>query len=159
VTGTRDRPCGPTFRSGRFGEGCLRLLCDGAKRRRVVHGEIGEHLAIDFEAGLHQAVDQSAVGQAIDARGRVDARNPERAELALLRAPVAIRILAGLDDGLLGCAIDLAPGVVIALRLGQNFLVTAPRLDATLHSCHVLTPYFDSPAAFAANLARSAFET
>src|SRR6185436_7297131 len=108
------------------------------------------------DTGLHQAVDQTAVGQAVHARSRVDTRNPQRAELTLLRATIAIRILAGLDDGLLRCAIDLAPGVVITLRLGQNFLMTAPRLDATLHSCHVLTPYFDPPA-LAASAARSAF--
>ena len=62
----------------------------------------------------------------MQARRRIDARDPQRAELALLRATVAVGVLAGLDDRLLGGAEDLAPGVVVALRLGENFLVTAP---------------------------------
>jgi len=47
----------------------------------------------------------------------VDTRNPQRAELTLLRAAVAVSVLPGLDDCLLGGAIDLAAGVVVALRL------------------------------------------
>src|SRR6185312_15760187 len=74
--------------------------------------------------------------QAVRARRRVDARNPERTEFALLRAPIAVGVLARLDDSLLRCAIDLAPGVVIALRFRQNLLVTTTGRHATLDSCH-----------------------
>src|ERR1700730_2864986 len=69
-------------------------------------------------------------------RSSIDTRNPQRAELALLRAPVAKCVLPGLDDCLLGSAIDLAAGVVIALRLAKNFLVTAPGRHSTFNSCH-----------------------
>ena len=65
--------------------------------------------------------------------------DPQRAELALVLPPVAVGVLAGLDDRLLGGAIDLAPGVVIALGLAKNLLVTAPGRHATLDSCHVST--------------------
>src|SRR5581483_13127 len=117
-------------------EGALHLLRDGTERRLVVHGELRQHLAVDGEADLAETVDQPAVGKTVDARGRIDARDPQCPELALLSAPVAICILAGLDDRLLGGAIDLAAGVVVALRLAENLLVTAPRRHATLDSCH-----------------------
>ena len=42
----------PARRSGGFGQSRLRLLGDRAKRRRIVHRDVGEHLAVDFDAGL-----------------------------------------------------------------------------------------------------------
>src|SRR5712671_3074688 len=66
----------------------------------------------------------------------VDTRNPQRAELTLLRAAVAICVLAGFDDCLLGGAIDLTAGVVVALRLAKNLLVTATGRHSTFYSCH-----------------------
>src|SRR6185437_2802552 len=118
----------------------LRLLRDRGKRRSVMDRDVRQNLAVDLHTRLAQTVDDPSVGQAVETRCRVDARNPERAELALLLAPVAVGILPRLDDGLLRRAIDLAPGVVIALRLAENFLVTAPGRHATLDSCHVLSP-------------------
>src|SRR6516164_8256186 len=117
-------------------EGGLCLLCQRTKGRRVVHRDVSEHLAVDLHASLVQAVDDAAIGEAVDTRRRVDARDPERAELALVLPPVAIGVLPGLDDGLLRRAIDLAAGVVVALRLAKNLLVTAPGRHATFHSCH-----------------------
>src|SRR5215472_16180428 len=117
-------------------EGGLCLLRQRTKGRRVVHRDVSEYLAVDLHAGLVQSVDDAAVREAIDTRRRVDARDPERAEFALVLPPVAIGVLPGLDDGLLRRAIDLAPGVVVALRLAKNLLVTASGRHATLHSCH-----------------------
>ena len=65
-------------------ESGLGLLGDRAESGHVVHGEIRQHLAVDFDAGLHQAVDDAAVAQAVDARRGIDARDPQGAELALL---------------------------------------------------------------------------
>src|SRR5262252_2469343 len=117
-------------------EGGLCLLRQSAERRRVVHGDVGEHLAVDLDASLVQSVDDAAVGKSVDSGGGVDARDPQRAEFALVLPPVAVRILPRLDDRLLRRTVDLAPGVVVALRLAKNFLVTAPGRHATLHSCH-----------------------
>src|SRR6185437_11286909 len=114
----------------------LGLLGNRAKRRDVMHGEVRQHLAVDGDAGLAEAVDQAAVGQAELARGRVDAHDPQRAELALLLLAADVGVLLGLGDGLLGDAVDLAAGVVIALGGLQGFLVTRTRGDATLDSCH-----------------------
>src|SRR5690242_11441374 len=114
----------------------LGLLGDRTKRRDVVHGEIRQHLAVDGDAGLAEARDQAAVGQPELARGRVDAHDPQCAELALLLLAADVGVLLGLGDGLLGNAIDLAAGVVVALGGLQGFLVTRTRGDATLDSCH-----------------------
>ena len=46
-------------------EGGLCLLRDRAERRGVVHREVRQHLAVDLDASLVQAVDEAAVGQAV----------------------------------------------------------------------------------------------
>src|SRR5215831_11316727 len=130
VRSAKSRPPSADAESG------LRLLRERTEGRRVVHRDVGEHLAVDLHAGLVQSVDDAAVGKAVDTRRRVDARDPERAELALVLPPVAVGVLPRLDDGLLRRAIDLAPGIVVALRLTKNFLVTATGRHATLYSCH-----------------------
>src|SRR5579863_636549 len=119
-------------------ESGFRLLRDGAKRRRVVYGDVREHLAVDFNTGLGEAVDDAAVAQPVNTGGSVDTRDPQSAELTLFLPTIAIRVLASLDDRLFGGAIDLAPGVVVALRLAKNLLVTAPGRHATFDSCHEL---------------------
>jgi hypothetical protein len=101
-----------------------------------VHGDVREHLAVDLDAGLVQTVDDAAVRQPIQARRGIDTRDPQGAEFALVLPPVAVGVLSGLDDGLLGDAIDLAAGVVVTLRFAKNLLVTTPGRHATLNSCH-----------------------
>jgi hypothetical protein len=63
--------------------------------------------------------------------------DPQRAELALALTTVAVGVLAGLDDGLLGDAIDLAAGTVIALGLFQDLLVACACGNAAFDSWHV----------------------
>src|SRR6185437_10964261 len=103
-----------------------------------VYSDIRKHLTVDLDSGLQQAVDDAAVAQAVNASGRIDTGDPQSAELTLFRAPIAVSVLAGLDDRLLRCAINLAPGVVVALRLAKNFLMTAPSRHTTFDSCHGL---------------------
>src|SRR5690348_3500556 len=118
------------------GQAGLGLLGDRAERRDVVHGEVRKHLAVDRDAGLVEPCDQAAVGQSELARSRVDADDPQRAELALLLLAADVGVLLGLGHRLLGDAIDLAPGVVVALGCLQGLLVTRTRGNATLDSCH-----------------------
>ena len=63
------------------------------------------------------------------------------AHVALVGLAIAIRVLAGLDDGLLRRAENLATGVVVALRLLENLLVTGASDDASLNACHVSSPH------------------
>src|SRR5579883_24056 len=124
----------------RLREAGFRLLRDRAERLEVVHGEIREHLAVDGDAGLLQAVHQPAVGQAELARRGVDAHDPQRAELALLLLAADVGVLHRLDDRLLGDAEHLASGVVVALRAAEDLLVPTARDDTTFDSCHGSSP-------------------
>src|SRR5690606_12804217 len=130
-------PWGAPGRAGNLRcERALRLLGQRGKTRRVVHGDVRQHLAIKGDAGLHQAVHEAAVAQAVDAGRGVDAGDPQRAEIPLLLLATDIGVLQGLGDGLLGNAEHLAACVVVTLGLLEDLLVTAARLNATLDSCH-----------------------
>src|SRR6185436_18354564 len=134
----RSLPAHKARRLSGFIERGFGLLCDGGKSGGLVHRQIREHLAIDVDTGLLEAIDETAVAQVELAGRRVDALDPQRAEVAFLEPAAAICVLAGLDDGLLRSAEYLATGVVVALRLLENFLVACTRSDAAFDSCHGL---------------------
>src|SRR6476620_7818860 len=60
------------------GEGGLGLFGDLSKRSDVVHGDVGQGLAVQLDAGLQQAVHEAAVAHAVHAGGRIDADDPQR---------------------------------------------------------------------------------
>src|SRR3954447_7342898 len=66
--------------------GCRRLaggLGKSAERLGIAHGDVGQDLAVELDAGQLQAVHERAVGEVVLARGGVDARDPQAAEVAL----------------------------------------------------------------------------
>src|SRR5581483_9782042 len=106
------------------------------KRRLVHHSHVGQDLAVEFDRGFLQAVHEHAVGHAVFTRGRVDTGDPQCAEHALLVAAIAIGILPGAHDRLLGDAIDLAATAAVTLGLVENFLVTGTCRYPTFDSRH-----------------------
>jgi hypothetical protein len=66
-------------------------LCNCTKCLRIVDSNIGEDLAVDFDFGTIESIDETAVGQPMQAGRCVDSCDPERTKLAvlnnLLRAP------------------------------------------------------------------------
>src|SRR5579863_6545807 len=48
------------------------LVGDGLERCRIGPRDVGEHLAVDLDAGLFKAVNKSGVGEAFQPAGRVD---------------------------------------------------------------------------------------
>src|SRR5690606_11190650 len=70
----------------------LRHLRHGLEPLRVVGREVGEHATVELDAGLLQPADKRAVAEAVHASRRVDARDPELAERALLHLAIAVRV-------------------------------------------------------------------
>ena len=101
----------------------LGLLNQRGKTSGIMDRKIGKNLAVDFDAGLVEPVNKSAIGEAQFAGGRIDALNPKRAEIALLGAAVTVGILSGLFHRLDGNAENILATAEIALRLGDDFLV------------------------------------
>src|SRR5690606_41860620 len=76
---------------------------------------------------------------------RVDALNPERAEIALAVSPVAIGVLQPLlDAAQRQPETDLAAPPV-ALRLGDDLLLSRLGGDSTLDPCHASSPELREP--------------
>src|SRR4051812_17732893 len=64
-------------------------LGESAEGLGVAHGDVGQHLAVELDAGQLEAVYERAVAHAVLARGGVDTGDPEAAEVALAVAAVA----------------------------------------------------------------------
>ena len=110
----------PRFSSHRHQSGRKRILClldDGGKGRALVHGEVGHHLAVEFDAGEPGAVHELRIGQPFGADSGIDALDPQGAEVALAVAAVAIGILQRLLHRLLGDADGVLAAAAIALGL------------------------------------------
>src|SRR6266487_3947721 len=103
-----------------YGDGALLVvLCDVSQSAEgvcVTHREIGEHLPVDLHAALPEPRHESAIAHAVEPGRCVDPGDPERAELALLLAPVAVGVPHGAFGGLLGCLVELAQAAARALR-------------------------------------------
>src|SRR6476469_5628929 len=104
----------------RCGRGGLDQTLEGF---RLVHGHVGQHLAVEIYPGLLQAVDHPAIAKATGARRGVDALYPQRAEGALTHLAVAVSVLTGLLDRLLGDADGILAAAVITLGLLDHLAV------------------------------------
>src|SRR6266545_4631892 len=93
------------------------LVDERLEAGRVLDGEVGQDLAVDGDARERKAVDKSAVGEPVLAHRGVDALDPKPAECALLALAVAVAVLQGLLDGLLGDADRILAAAVVALGL------------------------------------------
>src|SRR5213592_440339 len=95
-------------------DGLLDAPGDFRKRRRLVDREVGQHLAVEVDVGELQAVHKLAVAQAVGARRRTDAHDPERAKFALLELAARESEIQRALDLLFRMAIKLALGAAIA---------------------------------------------
>src|SRR5712671_1731085 len=117
-------------------QACFDLARDFCERRLVEDREIREHLAVDLDVGPLQARHEGAVGHPELAHRRVDAGDPQRAELALLLPAVAVGVLAGLHHRLLGDPVDVAAAAAESLGLLDDLLVARARRYSTFDSWH-----------------------
>src|SRR3954468_12223442 len=119
VTGGNRRGTSPApaWRSGggRSLDGLRGHLHQGGERPGIGDRQIGEDLAVHLDACLLQTVDEPAVADAVDAAGRVDASDPQLAELALARPAIAVRVLQRVHDLLVGRTVRTALVAVVPL--------------------------------------------
>src|SRR5262249_21123619 len=85
-----------------------RLLADLQEQLRVVDRQLGELLAVQADARLLHAVDERRVAQAERSHRGGEARDPERAEAALLLLAAGEGERVGADDRLVGHAEQVA---------------------------------------------------
>ena len=99
-------------------------------------GELGEDLAIHFNARAGETVYEAAVGDAAFTHGGVDALDPEGAEGALLVLAVAIGVLHRLVDGGLCGADGVLAAAIEALGGIEGLLMLGMGCNATFDASH-----------------------
>src|SRR3981081_2567879 len=85
---------------------CPGHLYEHGESRRIVDRQISQHLAVDRHAGQAKALDEAVVGDVVRARGGVDPGDPELTEVALALLAIAVLICRGVEQLLLGLAIE-----------------------------------------------------
>src|SRR4051812_29649489 len=104
---------------------------------RLVHRELGEHAAVELDAGQLQALHEPVVGHVVLAGRGVDPGDPQLAEVALADLAVAVGVGGRVEHLLLGLAVE--PRALTAVSAGR--LEGRPALllgvDRPLHACHV----------------------
>src|SRR3954452_18930416 len=128
-------------------------LGKSAERLGVAHGDVGQHLAVQLDARQLQAVDERRVRHALGARGGVDARDPEAAEVPLAVAAVAVRVGVRLHDRFLGALVGGVRLAAEALRPLQDLAALLAGVHGALDAGHRPLP----PSSLLTTL-RSAFE-
>ena len=95
------------FRGSRKELSILGLLYDCLESLGVVHGQVGENLAVDLDTCLVNHTHQLAVGQVLHTGGSVDTLNPQRAEVAFLLLTIGVSIGKTLLPSVLGYGPDV----------------------------------------------------
>src|SRR5262245_3679102 len=116
------------------------LLAQRLEPRGILDGKVGQHLAVDGNAGLVEAVDKAPVGHAVLAHRGIDALDPQGTEGPLLALAVAVAVLQRLFDRLFGNPNGVLAAAIVALGLLQGLLVLGMGGDAALDACHGNTP-------------------
>ena len=104
--------------------GVLHLLNDSLEGFGVVEREVGEDLAVDFDAALVDEAHELGVGEVLDAGGGVDTLNPERTEVALLVLAVTVSIGQTLFPCVLGNGPDITAAAEVAAGELEDFFAT-----------------------------------
>ena len=91
----------PVYRKSCYAAFALRCICrlgllhELGEARRVLHGNVGQNLAVELDAGLLQSADELRIAGPVQLACGGDTHDPQRAELALLQSPAACRRTSG----------------------------------------------------------------
>ena len=103
------------------GSGVLYLVNDSLESLGIVHGQVGEHLAVDLYSGFVNQAHELGVGEIFEACGGIDTLYPESAEVALFLLAVAIGVCQTFLPGIFGDGPDVAAATVVTACEFQYF--------------------------------------
>src|SRR5262249_6231628 len=98
--------------------------------------QVGENLAVDLDTGHPQPGHEAAVRGAVQAAGRVDALDPEAPEVALAGAPITERVVAAVQQLLVGGTERAALVAVVALGALKRRAALLLGVDRSLDPGH-----------------------
>jgi len=98
----------------------------------MIRCKIGQYLSIDRDGLFVETGYQLGIGGAIRAGSRIDARDPETSEFALLCLPMTIRMRKSFFNVAFRNRVDLTSTTPVALGFLQDFLPTSVGCDTVL---------------------------
>ena len=99
---------------------------DCFERLRVVHGEVGENLAVKTDVLLGELAHELRVGDAVLTGSGIDSLDPESAECTLLGLTVTIGVGETFLVGVLRYGPDILSGEEITAGSLKNLLAASP---------------------------------
>ena len=99
---------------------------DCFERLRVVHGEVGENLAVETDVLLGELAHELRVGDAVLTGSGIDSLDPESAECTLLGLTVTISVGETFLVGVLRYGPDILSGEEITAGSLKNLLAASP---------------------------------
>src|SRR5690242_20659561 len=118
----------------------LRDLDERGERGGVVHGQLGQDLAVDLDVRGLQTLDEAVVRDAVGAGSGVDALDPQLTEVALALLAVVVVVDQRVGDLLLGLAVQARTLTAVAGGLLEDRPALLVGVDCPLDACHFLTP-------------------
>src|SRR5574341_356477 len=115
----------------------LRLGDEFGEGGAVPVRQVGQDLAVDRHPGAAQAADQPAVRDAVGACRRVDAGDPQAAEVALADPAIMVGLGQRPHDVLVGHLEPAVLGAVVPSGQLENLLVASASGDSPFDPCHV----------------------
>lgn len=123
-----------------FSEAFAGLLDDGLEGAHIGDCELGEHLSVELDALGVESVDQLAVLDVAVRASSGDSDDPEAPEIALFGSSVSEGVLPRLHDLLVSTSENVLLSPEVTLGLANDLLVALVAHEATLNSCHSLSP-------------------
>src|SRR3954470_11767848 len=122
------------------GDGGARRLHQGGEGGRLVDGELREDATVQLDAGQLEALHEAVVGHVVEPGRRVDAGDPQLAEVALARLAVAVGVGGRVEHLLLGLAVQPRALAAVTAGLLEGGATLLLGVDRPLHACHVRAP-------------------
>jgi hypothetical protein len=102
----------------------------------VVHGQISQDLAVEFDVVGVELAHQLAVGQSVHASTRVDTGDPQGAEVALFSAAVTVGVTKGFFDGVFGDRPNIFAATEVAFCHFEYALAACTRSNIIYRTWH-----------------------
>lgn len=114
------------FPQAHFSDTLFYRIDDCFERLRVVHGEIGENLAVETDVLLRKLAHELRVGDAVLTGSGVDSLDPESAEVTLLGLAVTVSVGETFLVSVLRYSPDILSGEEITAGSLENLLAASP---------------------------------
>jgi hypothetical protein len=119
---------------------CLGRFHQSGKGVAVTNRQVSQELAVDIDSRLVKAVDETIIGEAVQADSSVNAGYPKAAKLPFAVPAMLIGVIEAVDEGFVGPFEKAMADTSMTPRLSDHPVVSSPPGDASLDPAQILSP-------------------